>query len=614
MADTIRIKRRVSGDPGPPASLANGELAFNEVDRTLYYGTALAPIAIAGPGAFAPLDSPPLSGAPTAPTPATSDNDTSIATTAYVKAVVAGIPGGGGGGGSGDFGSNIAASPTDLSQHISLYGSATGFSVSAMSGWSQVATRCRLMTHSYTGGTLFNARSYHYARGAVTSLRVVYGGWYTNISGGFNLDIDSVGSAVIRASVEYPVGTFTQIRWGGAVEAAFPHGGGLLISDPVSVAIPKDAKFYIRRYFNGTGSCYIEQSSFTPATQLTDLTGGDATSFDSGDLTMGGTIVDSGSFAPAPPLAILAQTSHPSFALVGDSRVQGAGDIIEANVGDSGELARGIGLTHGYINMGVWGDTLALYLEGNNSRRRRALIQFCTHVVSELGINDVESGVSVATMKANIGVLRNLAEIRAKSFYHSTYVTETTSTDGWATTANQTVSGFEAQRLELNTWIRGGGDGLFTGYVDPCPAVENTPGIWKAPGYTVDGIHESQTAFRAIQSAGVTNGMTSSAASNSRLNFVSDFGVSQVFVIGGADIGSITDAGLNAMPIGQLIPAPGGFTSVRTGSTTGPTWTSGTGAPSTVQPAGSLYSRSNGAVGTRLYVSNGATWASVAGV
>lgn len=35
---------------------------------------------------LAPLASPPLTGNPTAPTPATADNDTSIATTAYVKA------------------------------------------------------------------------------------------------------------------------------------------------------------------------------------------------------------------------------------------------------------------------------------------------------------------------------------------------------------------------------------------------------------------------------------------------------------------------------------------------------------------------------------------------
>lgn len=35
---TILIKRRNVGPSGPPNSLHNGELAFNEVNRVLYYG------------------------------------------------------------------------------------------------------------------------------------------------------------------------------------------------------------------------------------------------------------------------------------------------------------------------------------------------------------------------------------------------------------------------------------------------------------------------------------------------------------------------------------------------------------------------------------------------
>lgn len=58
MTDVIRIKRRLSGGAGAPATLANAELAFNEVDNTLYYGkgnnagqaTSIIPIAGAGVG------------------------------------------------------------------------------------------------------------------------------------------------------------------------------------------------------------------------------------------------------------------------------------------------------------------------------------------------------------------------------------------------------------------------------------------------------------------------------------------------------------------------------------------------------------------------------------
>ena len=60
MPNTLRIKRRGSGSAGAPSSLENAELAFNEVDNTLYYGegtggaggAASTILAIAGDGAF----------------------------------------------------------------------------------------------------------------------------------------------------------------------------------------------------------------------------------------------------------------------------------------------------------------------------------------------------------------------------------------------------------------------------------------------------------------------------------------------------------------------------------------------------------------------------------
>jgi hypothetical protein len=65
MANTLRIKRRATGNAGAPASLENAELAFNEVDNILYYGkgtggaggTATTIEVIGGYGAFLTLTS-----------------------------------------------------------------------------------------------------------------------------------------------------------------------------------------------------------------------------------------------------------------------------------------------------------------------------------------------------------------------------------------------------------------------------------------------------------------------------------------------------------------------------------------------------------------------------
>lgn len=63
MPDVLRIKRRITGAAGAPASLANAELAYNEVSHTLYYGegtggsggSATTVVPIGGTGAFLPV-------------------------------------------------------------------------------------------------------------------------------------------------------------------------------------------------------------------------------------------------------------------------------------------------------------------------------------------------------------------------------------------------------------------------------------------------------------------------------------------------------------------------------------------------------------------------------
>ena len=108
MANTLRIKRRASGNAGAPTTLENAELAFNEVDNILYYGkgtggaggTATTIEAIGGTGAFVGLSGTQtitgnktfsgtvaLGSNATATTQATSDNSTAVATTAFVKAL-----------------------------------------------------------------------------------------------------------------------------------------------------------------------------------------------------------------------------------------------------------------------------------------------------------------------------------------------------------------------------------------------------------------------------------------------------------------------------------------------------------------------------------------------
>ena len=101
MANTLRIKRRSSaGAAGGPESLQNAELAFNEADNVLYYGTgtggaggsATSVIAIAGYGAYTTLGTTQtitgnktFSGTVVVPTPSAN---THAATKAYVDSAL----------------------------------------------------------------------------------------------------------------------------------------------------------------------------------------------------------------------------------------------------------------------------------------------------------------------------------------------------------------------------------------------------------------------------------------------------------------------------------------------------------------------------------------------
>ena len=118
MANIFQIKRRTSGSADAPASLANGELAYNEVDDSFYYGKADASInPIGGEGKYVTLEtSQSISGDKTfsssvvlssavASTLASTATGVEVATTAFVQSVFAVIDGG-------DFDGNGYVPPT----------------------------------------------------------------------------------------------------------------------------------------------------------------------------------------------------------------------------------------------------------------------------------------------------------------------------------------------------------------------------------------------------------------------------------------------------------------------------------------------------------------------
>jgi hypothetical protein len=271
MANTIRIKRRAAtGAAGSPASLKNGELAYNENDNILYYGygdggsgNATTIPAIAGSGAYATLGtaqtiagnktftgSVDLSGATvTVPTKLQSDNSTNAASTAYVRTAISAVTypdatNSVKGIASFDSGSfSVTSGAVSIKTSVSLttpnIGAATGTSLTGSSdnitlaaasgnnnvvlqptGTGVVNASSKRITNVATPVLLTDAVNKAYADGIASSLNI-HGSVqaatnsavsYTYVSGGTALTINAISSSIITFSGNHGLQINSQIK------------------------------------------------------------------------------------------------------------------------------------------------------------------------------------------------------------------------------------------------------------------------------------------------------------------------------------------------------------------------------------------------------------------
>ncbi len=160
------------------------------------------------------------------------------------------------------------------------------------------------------------------------------------------------------------------------------------------------------------------------------------------------------------PIAVLATPFNPalkSIGILGDSIAAGYKDTIDAN-GMLGYVEKGISLNAAFITNTRSSTTLADFVAAH-SRRMAYFPQYLTSAVCELGSNDIfASGSSLAAIQALMLTTWSEFSLRGIPVWQTTITPRTTTTDAWATTANQTVvnAAQEAVRVGLNTWLRAG--------------------------------------------------------------------------------------------------------------------------------------------------------------
>lgn len=371
------------------------------------------------------------------------------------------------------------------------------------------ATGVQVFNANSTGNKQGMSRSTHTAKASVTGPQIVIGNWNTN---GANHAEQFYGSPTTwTASIEYPAGSGTcyPATFGGAASSS-PNGGVTIISDPVMagaspLAITTGTKFQVRLYQNGAGGIsYVGLEDYTAEGEVYNFGPSGIT-----DRTVTCDAIPSTSVvASQRPQAVVAMIDTPSVMIIGDSRAAGgASDVFSGGVTDVGEIARSVGASYGYINASTSGQRVEHFLASNT--RQRALAQYASAVHVQLGVNDVTALRTLGQIQADLQAVWAL--FPGEPITQSTISPRTTSTDAWATLANQTAAaGFSTAgngtREQLNDWIRTRPTGLTT-YFEVADQVESSrnSGKWKVTGAanyaTIDGTHESAAGYLLIPAA-----------------------------------------------------------------------------------------------------------------
>lgn len=355
-----------------------------------------------------------------------------------------------------------------------------------------------------------NFQTVDYARAEVSgSVRVVVPNYRYNAA----TEVGPSASARFRISIEYPIGstpqrfpftTFSGDQYNGIV-----GNNAQVFSLPITLntTIPKGAKFYWHVQFECTGGIACNQTTAYLADDMVELSTSplpDRTAV--GSSTPYGTPSTGQTLGP---LVFLATTTSASIGGQGNSNMLGAIQLVTTTFpasdefGYQGFVGRSIAPSLPFMNLGSYGDTIAAFI-GAQGTKRRVLLDYCSHIVTEMPINDlVIGGRTAAQAYADLTTLRQM--FPTKKFYACKLGPNTTGAWTNPDGSDQVLGAAEAQRAALNALLDANAasfDGIFQ-----TDAAVSLPGKtkWLAPGYTNEGTHYTVLAQLAVRDSGAIN-------------------------------------------------------------------------------------------------------------
>lgn len=370
-------------------------------------------------------------------------------------------------------------SAAELGGQIKALSDTAGTSLKPVSMATRTAGQAKAQFSNATD-TAENSKVRHRApQGLSNGFRVEYGNYY-------NLVSDGTDQITVRAAIEYPSGTYWPLYFNGKRDVVL-EPGGTTTSDPLFLNITAGDYFWSRQFVQVASgdrwpnSIVIQETGdgVERGTSVTDKT-------TSGSISSGFEFV----YAPSAIIPLVQDPTQRCIAFVGDS-------IMEANGfgNDRPFLWGAINDDYPYILLGSSGLQAQTLAAAANRKQAHRWWGRCNRAVVMLGTNDRASSRTAAQILADLATIGQALADQGVDAYLCTVPPRTTSTDAWATTANQTPTTGESVRVTVNAAIRAGSVAGYVGYFDTADAVEPSrdAGIWKA-AYTTDGIHPTANA------------------------------------------------------------------------------------------------------------------------
>lgn len=365
----------------------------------------------------------------------------------------------------------------------------------------QVATRS-LMTNTQlpnNSGEWEMSRSMHWSRAVIVNPTLVMPSFFVNTS---NVET-AVTGGTIKVSIEYPAGTFTLSDQNIAAGNAAVSQSTLTVLT-FTITIPENAQFWVRTLqVNSNGPVYSGLPAYT-------LDPSDGFEFGTGtptDLTTSGTVSFGGFYYS--PILILAQTIQPSFCIIGDSREIAGGEVATDATADIGQDARTIGKVYGYGSLSNSSTTISAFLSATKTIRNQILqgtisgisgTPYFTHIIDAYGVNDLGAGTTATliTNRASFAALYPGSTVIGITLYPNT-----STTDNWATTTNQSPTTSETKMLVFNDAVRAGISGEKF-YFDIADAVDP----YRLGFYPVSRNFNNSTMPNTVSATGAISGTT----------------------------------------------------------------------------------------------------------